>query len=149
MMDLQGNFMLMMLAGYGLAMACNSFSLCLACLIPGVKDVSELATLLFLPQMLFGGFFIRTGKIPIFLRWAQWLCGLKYSMNLTFLLEFGPSLDSCDNSKAASQNCANLLENNNIVVHDYYISIVMLFVLFFAMRILGLLILVQKSKKFY
>ena len=33
-------------------------------------------------QMLFAGFFIRTSQIPVFLRWAQYVCVLKYSINL-------------------------------------------------------------------
>jgi hypothetical protein len=51
-------------------------SLCLCLCV--VKDVTELAPLLFVPQILFGGFFIRTSLIPVWLRWAQYVCGMKY-----------------------------------------------------------------------
>jgi hypothetical protein len=60
----------------------------IGCLVADVKDVSELAPLLFVPQLLFAGFFIRTSLIPIFLRWAQYLCAIKYAINLVLLTEF-------------------------------------------------------------
>ena len=34
-------------------------------------------------------------KIPIFLRWAQYLCSLKYAINLVLLTEFAPGNPNC------------------------------------------------------
>ena len=53
-------------------------------------DVQTVIELLFIPQILFAGFFIRTTFIPVFLRWAQWLCSLKYTVN--FLQHLGGGL---------------------------------------------------------
>ena len=50
----------------------------LGCAVGDVSQVTELAPVIFVPQLLFAGFFIQTDKIPIFLRWAQYLCGIKY-----------------------------------------------------------------------
>ena len=41
--------------------------------------------------MLFAGFFVRTDQIPVYLRWAQYLCSLKYAMNVLTIVEFGAS----------------------------------------------------------
>eukprot|EP01033_Poteriospumella_lacustris_P001267 gene1266-923_t len=62
LLGMQGNFILIVLAAWGLGMCSCS--------------------------MLFVGFFIRTSLIPVFLRWAQYLCSLKYAMNLIILTEF-------------------------------------------------------------
>ena len=74
-----------------------------------------MAPALFVPQLLFAGFFIRTAQVPRYsshlplplprtptpypypypvqipewLSWVQYLCGLKYGMNLFILNEFG------------------------------------------------------------
>ena len=56
----------------------------------------ELSPLLFVPQLLFAGFFIKTDQIPVFLRWAQYLCSLKYAINLILCIEFDVGNDSCD-----------------------------------------------------
>ena len=55
----------------------------------------ELSPLLFVPQLLFAGFFIKTDQIPVFLRWAQYLCSLKYAINLILCIEFDVGNDSC------------------------------------------------------
>ncbi len=148
MMDFQGNFILMVLASFALSMVSNSVAMALGCLVPDVKDVTELAPLLFVPQILFGGFFIRTSQIPVFLRWAQYLCGMKYGMNLVLLIEFNPSLHSCS-SPQAHDNCENVLKNNDIDQDRYWIYIILLAALFIFFRLSAGMILVQKAKKFY
>lgn len=42
---------------------------------------------LFVPQLLFAGFFVAIKEIPVWIRWAQYLCSLKYSINLVLIAE--------------------------------------------------------------
>ncbi len=147
MLDLQGSFIYIVLATFGLGMCASSVAIVLGCLVSNVKDVTELAPLLFVPQMLFVGFFVPTSSIPIFLRWAQYLCSLKYAMNLVLLTEFNSALDSCKG--AAATNCQAVLDNNNIKDDQFWLYIVLLFVLFFAFRVLAAIVLTEKAKKFY
>lgn len=42
-----------------------------------------------------------------------------------------------------------MLDDNNIKASDYYVSIFMLFVLVFTLRIIGPFILTRKAKRFY
>jgi hypothetical protein len=45
-------------------------------------------------RLLFAGFFIQAKQIPVWLRWCQYLCSLKYGLNLMLLQEFGsPTTD--------------------------------------------------------
>jgi hypothetical protein len=198
---------------------CNLVSYCtlfshiavmIGCLVTDVKDVSELAPLLFVPQLLFAGdffacivspvtcertlslypicysryhltlawrgtdeqddifllllpsfhcwmtinffsfykgFFIRTSLIPVFLRWAQYLCAIKYAINLVLLTEFNVLNKSCQG--AAAMNCKNVLKNNDIKVEDTYIYILVIFALFLVFRIIGAAILIKKARRFY
>ncbi len=41
-----------------------------------------------MPQILFAGFFIPISLIPVWLRWAQYLCALKYGVNILLVIEF-------------------------------------------------------------
>lgn len=148
MMDMQGDFILLVLASWGLGMVSNSVAMAMGCVVPDVKDVTELAPLIFVPQILFAGFFIRTGEIPIFLRWAQYLCSMKYSMNLVLLNEFRLDRPTCQGA-AAEANCREIIESNGIDGNVFYIYIILLFVLFVAFRLAGALVLVQKAKRFY
>ncbi|KAF4686892.1 hypothetical protein FOZ60_004712 [Perkinsus olseni] len=39
--------------------------------------------------MVFSGLFTSLSNIPVWLRWIQWLCALKYGVNLAYFNEFG------------------------------------------------------------
>ena len=147
MVELQGNFAWIILASWGLGCASASCGMALGCAVTDVKDVTELAPLLFVPQLLFAGFFIQTSEIPIFLRWAQYLCGVKYALNIILSTEFHEDNDSC--SGDAASNCAAILDNNEIEADLMWFYVLMLVALFGAFRLLAAVVLVQKSKRFY
>lgn len=148
-MAFQGSFLFLVLISWGLGLASCSIAMGLGCLVPNVKDVSELAPLVYIPQLLFAGFFIRTSQIPIFLRWSQYLCGLKYAINLALLTEFRVDSDPCNTSPQARKNCENLLSINDVTAKDFSIYILLLIVLFLAFRIVGGIVLYYKAKRFY
>ena len=102
---------------------------------------------MFAPQILFAGFFIRTSLLPVFLRWAENLCALKYAINLVLLTEFDPSNLSCQGD--AESSCATLLTANGIDSKMIYVYILIMAALFIGFRILGAFILVNKARKFY
>ena len=131
-----------------------------------VKDVTELAPLLFVPQILFGGFFIRTSLIPVWLRWAQYVCGMKYGvryyavsycvlrchcvctaagMNLVFMNEFRVSSPSCAVDPKATANCSNLLSSNSVDSSIYYVYILILLALCVVFRLVAGIVLVRKA----
>merc|ERR1711964_58184 len=55
-------------------------------LIGAIASNTEFALLgipiIFVPQVLFSGAFVDLDTIPEWIRWAQWLCTLKYGVNL-------------------------------------------------------------------
>jgi len=144
---MQGSFIMLVLASWGLGVASCSIAVVLGCLVSDVKDVTEMAPLLFVPQLLFAGFFIRLSQIPVFLRWAQYLCSLKYAMNLIIYIEFNPKLPSCGGR--AHEYCEALLDNNDVATDQWWVYVLLLLVLFVGFRTLGALVLIQKAKKFY
>ena len=147
MIGMQGNFIFIVLAGFGLAAASCSVAVMLGCLVGDVKDVTELAPLLFVPQLLFAGFFISTSLIPVFLRWAQYLCALKYSLNLVLMTEFALSNPSC--SGAAKHFCAGVLDGNDVDSSLWWVYMLLLIALFIGFRVIAAVVLVQKAKRFY
>eukprot|EP00808_Paulinella_micropora_P029614 g71858.t1 len=88
MVGFRGNFGLQVLAAWGLGSASASVAVMLGCVMNDVKQATEAAPLLFVPQLLFAGFFIRIDQIPVWLQWAQYTCSLKYALNLLVLTEF-------------------------------------------------------------
>ena len=90
-MDFQGEFFLLVLVSTGLAMGASSLALALGCSVATAKSAQELAPLMFVPQILFTGIFVSINIIPPSLRWIQYLCALKYAINLGCIIEFHDS----------------------------------------------------------
>ena len=128
-------------------MVSSSAAIILGSAVGHAKRAMEFGPLVFIPQILFAGFFIRTSLIPVFLRWAQWLCALKYGINLLILIEFDPNSPSC--SGGAHSNCERLLSQNSVNQSDWWIYMLLLFVLFFGFRTLAAIVLVRRSLRFY
>jgi len=149
MVEFQGNFILLVLAAFGTGAASSSLAVFLGCLVADVKTATEASPLLFVPQILFAGFFIRTSLIPVWLRWAQYICSLKYGLNLAITVEFAASQDACSESDDAAANCAKIIHNNNIKPDDFWIYILCLFAIFAALRALAMFLLAKKAVKFY
>lgn len=147
LVEMQGDWINLVLASWGLGLASCSIAVVLGCAVADVKQVTEFAPLLFVPQLLFAGFFIRLSQVPAYLRWAQYLCSLKYAMNLILFTEFNPKLESCQG--VAKLYCRAVLDNNDIVESDWWVYILLLGALFVGFRALGAYILIEKAKRFY
>lgn len=88
LMELQGSFAQLWGGMVLIAVASSSIGVFLGCVTTNVKSAIELAPAMFVPQILFSGFFVQIRQIPVFLRWAQWICPLKYTINIMLLTEF-------------------------------------------------------------
>jgi ABC-type multidrug transport system ATPase subunit/ABC-type multidrug transport system permease subunit len=149
MIGFQGNFIYLALASFGLGLGSASCGMALGCAVTDVKQVTEMSPVIFVPQLLFAGFFVATENIPKVLRWSQWLCCIKYTMNLVLVEEFNPENESCKSSPAAALNCRSAIESNSINADDVGWYILALFGIFLVFRLLAASILVSKSKRFY
>ena len=118
----------------------------LGCAVEDPKMATEFLPLLFVPQLLFAGFFVRTDLIPKWLQWAQYLCSLTYGVRLALLAEFGDC--AADNSFQPNL-CANLLNVNQINPDEKQFYWGILWGLFIAFRLSGLVLLRKKATKFY
>ena len=111
---------------------------------------SEFLPLLFVPQLLFAGFFVASELIPEWLRWAQYLCSLTYALRLALLAEFGPCADEEDLSSSGQPNhCRAILENSDAEEDQEWLYWLVLCCLFLAFRLSALLILRKNAKKFF
>jgi ABC-type multidrug transport system permease subunit len=90
--------------------------------------------------MLFAGFFVTPDLMPVWLRWASYLCTLTYSVRIFLVSEF----EDC-----SVQNCVTLLDNVEANPNDtwwYWLALVLLFVVF---RISAIVMLRKKATKFF
>jgi uncharacterized membrane protein len=108
------------------------------------QEAMQAAPAIFVPQFLFAGIFLRVEQIPVWIRWAQYLCSLKFGMNLYLINEFGSG--SCD--PAVAHDCAHILDVNDADERIWWAYVLILLGIFFLMRILGLVVLTRKARGF-
>jgi len=139
LMELRGNFFELWMGMFLLGIVSSSIAVFLGCIATDVKMAVELMPIAFVPQFLFSGFFVQISQIPEFIRWAQWLCTIKYSLNLAMLSEFAE--DTPENNA--------LLENNDVDKDKKGFYIGMLFVILFCCRTLALISLRSLATKLH
>lgn len=141
----RSGFGIFFLNTYFLAMASTALSVALGCAVEDPKLGQEMLPILFVPQLLFAGFFVAADLIPSWLRWLRYLFPLTYSVRIGVVEEFG---DGCG-SEPADQNCLNLLNSLDADPDDawwYWLSMLLLFAFF---RLLALFVLRKKANKFF
>jgi len=146
----QGNFFYMVVVFFLLGVAANGVALAVGCAVTTAKTIQEVAPLLFVPQILFAGFFVRSEQIPEFLRWAQYLCALKYSTSLMYIVEFDPSFDSCktQDGNQTMNFCETFLDDNDVEMDLWYAYALAMIALAVLGRIVGVVVLEQKAKSY-
>jgi len=138
LMALQGNFAIAVAGTTLISMAAASMALLVGCLVKDAKQAMELAPALFVPQILFAGFFIKMELVPIFMRWLQYLCSLKWGMNILLLNEFKDV-----------QGGAQMLQANDIEEDRLWLYYTVLGAIFVVCRVLATIALSRKAKAFY
>lgn len=138
MMGLKGHFLVHWCASALVSGASTSIALLVGCIVADAKQAMEAAPGLFVPQILFAGFFVKMDMIPPFMRWIQYICSLKWGTNIAMINEFG---DTPDGKKLIEMNDAD-----PDLVPLYYCILALIFVGF---RFAAMIVLSRKAKAFY
>jgi ABC-type multidrug transport system permease subunit len=145
----QGSFFMFYATILTLAMASTALSVLLGCSVEDPKIGQEMLPILFVPQMLFAGFFVAPELIPVWLRWARYLCTLTYSVRILLVEEFQGCADEEQTLGTTPPMCTNLLSNIDAEEDETWWNWLVLVTLFFFFRLLALFILQRKATKFY
>ena len=147
MIGFQARFGVFYAGVYMLAMASTAIAVMLGCAVEQPKLAQEMLPLLFVPQMLFSGFFVAPDLMPVWLRWAQYLCSLTYAVRIVLVAEF----QNCGGGDdlEASMACNNLLKGVGANPDDTWWYWLVLATLFIVFRSLALVVLRAKAIKFF
>jgi len=146
MISFQMEFRYFFLVLYSLAMSSTAMAVMLGCAVEDPKIAQEMLPILFVPQMLFAGFFVAPDLIPSWLRWARYLCSLTYSVRIALVEEFE---DCAPDGTSAAENCARILDDTDADPEETYWNWLVLLGLFVFFRLLALYILRKKATKFF
>tara|TARA_B110000208_G_scaffold184940_1_gene239408 strand:+ start:139 stop:600 length:462 start_codon:yes stop_codon:yes gene_type:complete len=144
-----------------IGLAATSLALLVSCVVPTAKQAVEAAPLIFVPQIMFSGFFIRMELVPVWLRWIQHITPLKYAVNLATIAEFGwPSCDyvrrfpviinaTTTATKMETLNqCTTLLDANDVETSLWWLYLLILIVIFVVVRILAAFALAMRARNY-
>jgi len=119
------------------ANAAASMAVWLGCCTSSPAAAIQLAPVIFVPQVLFSGLFLQIKDVPWYLRWVQYVCTLKYGINLVCIVEFG------GDDRAGGE----LVLEAQDIREDMRLSYTLLLVgLFLAYRLMALVVLKRKAR---
>lgn len=127
---------------YALAMASTALAVLLGCSVEDPKLGQEMLPLLFVPQMLFAGFFVTPELIPVWLRWARYLCTLTYSIRILLVEEFSGCSDQYP-------GCRSVITDVGADEDETWWNWLVLVALFAMFRVGALMVLRKKATKFF
>jgi ABC-type multidrug transport system ATPase subunit len=143
MIGLQSNFMFFYINTYALAMASTALAVTLGSTVEDPKLATEMMPIVFVPQILFAGFFVSPTLIPAWLRWLRYVFSFTYVMRLGVLEEFSDCV-----GQQATMACEGLKESIEADSDEawwYWMTLIALFVFF---RLAALFFLRRKATKF-
>jgi ABC-type multidrug transport system permease subunit len=144
MVGLHGPFILFVLVAWLVGLCAASTALLFGCVAANAQEAVQAVPAIFMPQVLFAGLFVRVDQIPVWVRWGQYLCSLKYGINLFLVNEFGSA--SCD--PAWRKQCDQLLASSDADEGIWWAYVVILLAIFLGFRLVGLVILARKARGF-
>ena len=147
LIDLRGSIITFYLANYALAMTSTAYANILGAAAGANKKLAtQCLPIVFLPQLLFAGFFVTPTLIPSWIRWFRYVCPLTYGIRILLVSEFTQCpLDSeldCSNLLQRVEEfpgliilASNFKENMDECLFTLYETVVSLFILLFMIII--------------
>jgi len=129
---------------YLLAMTSTALGVLVGCSVTDPHLAFEFMPLIFMPQILFAGFFVPPDLIPIWLRWLVYAFPLTYAVRLALVLEFNGECDGY-----MPNYCDTVMTNVHANPNDTWWYWLVLGCQFAVFRLLALFILRRKATKYF
>jgi len=149
---LKGDFLLLVMVSWLLAITSSGLSLLVGCGVASVEKGMQFGPLVLLPQMLFSGLFVPINAIPTSLRWVQYICPLKYAINLMGIVEFWFVKEKLASGCGDQNTCPGFVQrkealaNQGIEFDAWGQNLIILVILYFVFRVLSCTLLWRKGR---
>ncbi len=132
---------------YLMACASTALGVLVGSAVGNPSTAIEFLPAVFMPQILFSGFFVPPELMPDWLSWIRWICPLTYGVKIVVAAEFE---GRCDTTSPPYPNfCNQVLENVEADPENIWWYYLVLLCLFCFFRLLALFVLKSKAEKFY
>ena len=86
-------------------------------------------------------------QVPVWINWAQYLCSLKYAMNLMILNEFGAGTRA-DWSPQQQEGAKSIIDDNDINPGQWWLYVLILLAGISFFRLLAIIALARRAARF-
>jgi len=132
---------------YLMACASTALGVLVGSAVGNASTALEFLPAVFMPQILFSGFFVPPELMPDWLSWIRWICPLTYGVKIVVAAEFD---GRCDSTSPPNDNfCDEVMNNVETNPDDVWWYFLVLVCLFGFFRLLALVVLRSKAEKFY
>ena len=142
--SMNGNFAFWLLGSSLFTATTASLALLIGASTGSAEQAVNLLPALFVPQILFSGFFISNDEVPDVLSWIQYICPLKYGVNVVTTVEFINDVIPDDRR----QEVGEFIKRSSINRDTWWFACTILLVLFFVFRIACGFVLSSRARKF-
>mmetsp|Transcript_8772 Transcript_8772/g.16344 ORF Transcript_8772/g.16344 Transcript_8772/m.16344 type:complete len:652 (-) Transcript_8772:2368-4323(-) len=152
MIGFNGSAIMLLVEVFFIQIVSASYAFVMGAAAHDAKQAQEVVPLVFVPQLLFAGLFIKISQIPSWLQWVQYLCSLKYAMNLASITEFDGNNCKVDGNSTLSSiriaDCHSLLVYNDVNPNLLWLYVLLMLAIFVCFRVASLAILVWRARNF-
>lgn len=147
-----GNYGILYADLYLLAMTSTALGVLVGSAVDNPQVAIEFLPAVFMPQILFAGFFVPPHLIPDWMAWIRYICPLTYAVRIALINEFDGRCDGLPPSPANPNGinyCDAVLTNTEADPEEEWWYWLLLGALFLFVRLLALNVLRRKASKFY
>lgn len=124
-----------------------SYGYMISCLAKDYQTALVLSTPLTFPLMIFGGFYIRDGTIPVWLDWIKYLSWINYSNEVLSVNQWD-GVESCNETSPICLPVGEqVLKSMGFTADDFYVDIYAMLALLVGYRVLAFLFLLFKTRR--
>ena len=147
MVGFQGSISTSFGAVFALAMTSTSLAAAVSAAVGANSELAlQFLVVLFMPQLLFVGYFVIPELIPAWVRWLEYLAPAMYSVRIMMVDEF---YQNCGTNGLANLQCSTLLSVIGAMPEEVWWYWIVLASQFIGLRILALVLLRVNAMRFY
>eukprot|EP00092_Neocalanus_flemingeri_P095212 GFUD01121127.1.p1 GENE.GFUD01121127.1~~GFUD01121127.1.p1 ORF type:complete len:639 (-),score=177.01 GFUD01121127.1:95-2011(-) len=121
----------------------------MSCIAPNIDIALAIAPVVIIPFMLFGGFYLNSGSVPVWLSWLKYMSWFLYGFEALLINQWSGVKDiSCEQSNLSCLTTGEqVLDNKAFEKANFSRDIGMLVLLAVVLRVLAFAALVRKTRR--
>ena len=141
---LNGNFWYLVCGGGALAVVSASLGLIVGAATSSAETAVNILPGIYVPQILFSGFFVASDSVPVWVRWLEYFAPMKFGVSLVTIAEF----DEAHVPDNRTADVSFMINRADINRDDWVTPALVMLGMFVGCRIIACILLAVRAKSF-